>query len=288
MILWLIAAAARQADAPSPPLPPLHGGPAPMTCPVGGEAFAPYRATHYSTYGQRPDGRPYSYMPMPLPIPECPTNKLVVFDDFTPAEVETLAALIAAPDYAALVERENAYYRGYWLAGRLQRPARTVLGLLNAAIWAEAPGRGEPGRGDPARAARYREALVREVDRLPADTAAEDRLWLQARATNALRELGRFEEAEEMRVRTHAFASTMSDSAGKTYLDRLAPVIARRDASVEPLDMVPELEAGRVCMDEPGLSDFDRSVCARPEIVKSIRIHRGVAAKLPPRPPASR
>lgn len=259
-----------------------------MTCPVGGETFAPYRATHYSTYGQRPDGRPYSYMPMPLPIPECPTNKLVVFDDFTSAEVETLAALIAGSDYAALVGRENAYYRGFWLAGRLQRPAGIRLGLLNAAIWAEAPGRGGPARGDPARAARYRETLVREVERLSPDEAAQDRLWLQVRATNALRELGRFDAAERMRVRTRALAATIPDAAGTTYLDRLAPVIARRDASVEPLDMIPEIEAARVCVDEVDLSNLDRSICARPEVQASIRTYRGISEKLAPRPPASR
>lgn len=286
MIFALFAAAAGQTGAP-PPLPPLHGGPAPMTCPVGGESFSPYRATHYSTYGQRPDGRPYSYMPMPLPIPECPTNKLVVFDDFTPAEVETLAGLIAGSDYAALVQRENAYYRGFWLAGRLQRPAGTRLGLLNAAIWAEAPGRGDPARGDPARAARYRETLVREVERLSHDEAAEDRLWLQVRATNALRELGRFEAAERMRIGTRALAATISDAAGTTVLDRLAPVIARRDASVEPLDMIPEIEAARICIDGAGLTDFDRSICARPEVQTSMRTYRGISEKVTPNPPAS-
>ncbi|PCD02145.1 hypothetical protein COC42_11790 [Sphingomonas spermidinifaciens] len=261
-----------------PPPPPLHGGPAPMTCPVGGETFAPYQATHYSTYGERPDGRPYSYMPMPLPVPECPTNKLVVFDDFTPAEVETLAKLIAAPDYAALLTTDNAFYRGYWLATRLQRPSDLSLGLLNAAIWRETPGHGQREKGDAVRAARYRETLVREVERLPAGVAAKDRLWLQARAANALRELGRFEEAEAMRMQALTLAGSVPETSWQDYLERLAPVIARRDASAEPLDMIPQEEAGRICMDETDLSDFARSVCARPDVASETETYRKILA----------
>ena len=71
-----------------------------MVCPIGGERFEALETTHYSTMGSRPDGRPYTYWYMPLPIPTCPTNGLVVFMPFDAAQIEALTPLIARPDIA--------------------------------------------------------------------------------------------------------------------------------------------------------------------------------------------
>lgn len=95
ILLWSAVTQQTQAQPQDPPpLPPIHGGPAPMTCPVGGERFSAWRSGSYSTYGSRPDGKPFSYMTFPFPLPECPSNKLIVFDDFKPDEVKALATLI--------------------------------------------------------------------------------------------------------------------------------------------------------------------------------------------------
>ena len=139
MILPAILMAAQAATPPPPP--PFHGGPAPMTCPVGGEAFSAWRPTMYSTYGERPDGRPYSGDAFfPFPLPECPTNRLVVFAEFGPAEVTRLAGLIATPRYREMIGRETPHHRASWLSARLGRPPDEWLDLLLQASWEVTPG----------------------------------------------------------------------------------------------------------------------------------------------------
>jgi hypothetical protein len=110
-----------------------------MTCPVGGETFSAWQPAMFSTYGERPDGKPYSYLPFPFPLPECPSNKLVVFDKVSTQDAENLARLIGTADYKRLIGSETTYYRAYWLAGKLGRPEVLRLGLLLSAIWQVTP-----------------------------------------------------------------------------------------------------------------------------------------------------
>lgn len=263
------AASPPAAAAPQPPLPPLHGGPATMTCAVGGETFSAWRPTMYSTFGQRPDGRPYSYLPFPLPLPECPGNRLVMFDAFTPAETARLPALIASSGYRALLAADDTpYYRAYWLAAKLGRPADDVLWLLLCATWEVKGGTLSPS-ATPARLAKaraYQEEFVRLARKLPADVPAKARSWVDLRAANALRELGRFEAAEAMR-RTALAATGDADPGNAAFLAKLGPVIARRDSSLEPLDLIPDQQARFVCATPPPtMSVADRARCATPPL----------------------
>lgn len=258
-----------QAVTAPPAMPPLHGGPAPMTCPVGGETFTAWQASHYSTYGARPDGRPFSYLPFPFPLPECPTNKLVVFDEFAPADVTKLAAAIATPEYRQLVATDTSYYRGYWLATKLDRPVQALWLLLRAGWQVKGGSMADDAR--PTLARQYNEAFARGVAALPTTVTAEERAPLLARGANALRELGRFDEASATLARARtAFAAPGSPEPANwnKFLDKLAVVIARRDASIEPLDMIPPREAARRCRDEAAqLTATARKLCVTPGIV---------------------
>lgn len=274
MIAWVLILAQ---TAPPPSVPPLHGGEASMTCPVGGETFSGWQAGgSYATYGERPDGRPYSYMPFPFPLAECPSNHLVVFDDFSDADKDALAKLIATPAYAKLVaDGETPHYRAGWLARRLGRSEPESLRWLQAALWAETPGILEmPDTVENrTRRSRYAREFVDRVRHLPADTSAKDRLWLTARAANQLRQLGDFDGAEA--VRRDAVLLVGQPGVGEgwdRYLASLAHVIARRDASAEPLDMIPVQEAASRCA-KPGdvpLSRVEKRLCATPEIAAEI------------------
>lgn len=208
----LLALLLQTAASPPPKLPEMpfghHGGMAPVTCPVGGETFEAWRSGTYSTYGARPDGKPYSYMPFPFPLPECPSNRLVIFDDYTPAEVTKLTTLIATPDYRALVARDVPHYPAAWLATRIGRAEPESLWLLLRAIWSVTPD--ELTNGDATLAERYQTEFAARVAALPATTSPTDRRALAARAANALRQLGRFEEAEAMR-RTAVAITPASD-----------------------------------------------------------------------------
>lgn len=265
---WALLQAQTVPPAEPPPPPPLHGSGRPMTCPVGGEAFSAWQATMYSTYGERPDGRPFSYMPFPFPLPECPGNHLVVFDNFSDAEQAALATLIASPDYAKLVaDGEGQHYRAFWLATRLGRPEGDALGWLHQALWATTPGAND-GPDDPANAARrqrYAREFVARVHALPAETSVADRLWLTARAANQLRQLSDFAGAEAMRKAALPLVGQHgTDKNWGVYLDKLGRVIARRDASPEPLDMIPSEVAADHChrSDSLPLSRADRRLCA--------------------------
>lgn len=277
MIAWALLQAQVPATTPTPPPPPpMHGGDVPMTCPVGGETFSGWQMGSYSTYGERPDGRPYSYMMFPLPVAECPGNHLVVFDRFSDSDKAALAVLIATPDYAEMVARKDSgHYRAAWLAARLSRPEPQILSWIQAALWGQTPGPRD-GRDTPEmqeRRSRYGQAFVTRVRNLPADTSAKDRLWSTARAANQLRQSGDFKGAEAMRQAAMALIGQPGTGEGwDDYLGKLGTVIARRDASVEPLDMIPPREAAYRCA-KPGdvpLSRTEVRLCATPDIAREV------------------
>ena len=272
LIALMLQAAANGPIPPPPEPPPLHGASVSMTCPVGGEPFSAWRVSHYSTFGARPDGKPYSYMPFPFPLPECPGNTLLVFGTFSPAEIERLTPVVASQDYQRLRGVETPYYRAAWLATAIGRPESEALGLLLTATW---EAKDEPG-GDPGRARRYQAAFAKRVAAMPDTGEAKDRGWLQARAANTFRELGDFRAAEAMRQRAIATFRGMTDPAGwDGFLGGLGPAIARGDATSEPLDLLPKSEAAMRCAGEPDhLSAFDRGVCATPAIADMVATFR--------------
>ena len=270
---------------PAPPAMPLghHGGMAPVTCPVGGETFDAWRSGTYSTYGSRPDGKPYSYMPFPFPLPECPSNRLVIFDDYTPAEVAKLTTLIVTPDYRNLISRDVPYYRAAWLANRLGRAESESLSLLLRAIWTVTPD--AMTTGDAALAERYQTEFAARVAALPVTTPPAERRALSARAANALRQLGRFDDAEAMRRAAAAIASARDEDRDETagwnsFLAALAPVIAARDARIEPIILLGTMQQPMACLDATILTGADRTVCDSPAIAKRVAELRKSRAEL--------
>ena len=268
--MLVFVAAALQAAAPSPPAPPpVHGGPQQMTCPVGGERFEAMVTGHYSTFGSRPDGRPYSYWFVPLPIPECPSNGLVVFRDFTAEQLATVTTLIASEEYRTMIDRDSTYYRAQWLATRIGLPERQALNLLLPAIWQVKPSSGLVGQPLPSAelARRYQSEFIARVLALPAMPDDPQYLVLYARAANEQRELGRFDEASTMirQLRIWSRRTEVEDLA--EFLNNLAAAVRRRDVSLEPLDAIPEEEVAERCMENTlPATEFNRRMCRRPEV----------------------
>ncbi len=265
MIALLVVLTLQAADLPA--LPPLHFGRTTVTCPVGGQRFTSTTTLMHSVMGQRPDERPYSEVPFPLPMPECPDNGLVIFAAFTPAETEQLARWIATPVYQAMRRTESPFYRAYWLAKKIGRPDADAIELLRPAIW---EAKEQDGDSRPRmRTQRYQRVLVAAVA-AARDVSLDDRIWLQGQAANALREMGKFTAAERMRQRAEADVARSVRPALARYLQQLKVVIARRDRSDEPLDMIPDVEAALVCQRKPPGDRFGRAYCARPEIVAAL------------------
>jgi len=223
-----------------------------MTCPIGGERFSFSSTASYSTWGARPDGKPFGSWEFPLELPVCPGNGLVVYAEFSDAEKARLRPLIATDDYRALGRNgETSYYRAYWLMKRTDAPAPNTLWMLVQASW--------QAEGEPERRRRYLEELVAEAPSLgePRDDVG---LAIRARVINALRELGRFDEALAMLAATPVDAIAPESSTVRSTADwrghyrSLRRLLDRRDASIEPLDMIPWREGRPRCEGEAAAS----------------------------------
>lgn len=259
-----------------------------MICPIGGESFQALVFSHYSTFGMRPDGKPNASWLMPLPIPECPSNGLVLLRDFDAATVAKLKPLIASPEYRAMTKGDSTYYRAQWLATRIGMTEVEALGLLLPATWQVKPATAPTGQAmpSPEKAIAYQAEFARRVGALPDTTSAEDRLWLQARAANALREIGRFDEAEAMRQRAVTALPASDAKYWAEYLAQLKGAIDRRDTGAEPLDMVGDIVAVGRCVDlATDASAFDQSWCAAPERQARIAERRAMIEKFKPKAP---
>jgi len=118
-----------------------------ISCPIGGEQFKVTSISSYTTFGQRPDGMPYGTLIFPVPLHECPGNRLLLYRDFTPDELKQLEPLIASQAWRDLVALERTYYRASWLERRLRPDRDDWIWLLLRATW--------QADGDPTLKARY-------------------------------------------------------------------------------------------------------------------------------------
>ncbi len=240
-----------------------------MTCPIGGSSFTYTRPGVQRVRGTRPDGKPYDAA-APLPLPECPDNGLVLYKEYSPEEVAKLEPLIASARYQALRESDTQYYRAYWLMKELGVGPEDYLWALLQASW--------QADGKPELRARYLGELIEDSAKVAPDTADLNWIGMEAHAINALRELGRFDEARsrldmvplqplDVRLPTGAATDPAVQDARKrrtwlAFLKSLKTVIERKDSSLEPLDLIPRAVALDKCIDEAAsLTGFAKSFC---------------------------
>lgn len=261
-----------------------------MTCPIGGGSFQFQPVAPPVVAGERPDGRPVGGMKFPIALPECPDNGLVLYKDYDKDEVARLEPLVASEAYKALRKDGTQYYRAYWLMREMGQPPERYLWALLQASW-EAEGRPELRK-------RYLEELVDASAKAPPRAGDLNSIGMEGRAINALRELGRFDEALERldKVPTagldapaptgaaatpQALAQARSRRGWNHYFAAIRPAIERKDSSIEPLDLLPRAFAAGRCLDEAGkLDPAGRAFCAREEAtVAAVRADRDRKAK---------
>jgi hypothetical protein len=261
----LFLAAAIVASALAAP-PALAGTPVTetMTCPIGGGSFPFTTSASYSTYGERPDGKPYGSWTFPLALPECPDNGLVLYKQYTPEEVAKLEPMVASEAYQALRKEDTPYYRAYWLMKAMGLGPERYLWALLQASW-EAQDKPELRR-------RYLTELAEASAAVPARPADLTWIGMEGRAINALRELGRFDEAlaRLAKVPLAPLAAAGETPEAKTrhgwhnFFVAIKPVIERKDASIEPLDMLPRSVAFGRCVDRADtLGEVDKAFCTK-------------------------
>ncbi len=256
-------------------------------CAVGGEKFEYLTLGSISTFGEFPDGMPIGSGTFPIALPQCPKNGLVMYREFTRKEVKALTELITSSEYQKLrMATETPYYLAYRTARHLG-DTNAVWLLLNA-TW-EAKNLAL----DSEQARRYNTEFTAAANAIPRDGSVFESIALHARRANALRELGRFGEADALRsaiaIAPDAGGSDEQASenrkAWQRYMERLARPIARHDQSRMPIDMLGEDEAAMRCVGketaakydmtapEP-LTAFEESYCASPEIAEHIAERR--------------
>jgi hypothetical protein len=270
-ILVLAAAmAASTGPAAAAPAPP---APRTMTCPVGGGTFQFQPVAPPVVTGERPDGRPYGNVKFPLVLPECPDNGLVLYKDYDAGEVARLEPLIASEAYQALRKEDTQYYRAYWLMREMGVAPRRYLWALLQASW-EAEGRPELRK-------RYLAELADASAKVPPSPADLGWIGMEGRAINALRELGRFDEAlarldkvplaglaapapAGAAATPEALAQARSRRGWQHFFTGVRTAIERRDSAIEPIDLLPRSIAYGRCLDEAGkLDEAGRAFCEK-------------------------
>jgi len=248
-----------------------------VKCPLGGQEFSHTTTASYSTFGSRPDGKPYANWLLPLMLPICPVNGLVVYRDFSEAEVARLADLIATPAYRELRNTETAYFRAAWLERTLAPGAESVAWLLLQASW--------EADGAPDQRARYLRDFATTAAALKVEPGLPT-IGLQLRIANAWREVGEFDRARGI-VQGLSFDApadtrdARADLKGtRDYADRLLKVIDRRDSGSEPLDLLPPQIAAQICADdEAGRVKLAGFCEASPMAVEVAKVRRAMKAQ---------
>jgi hypothetical protein len=242
-----------------------------MTCPIGGVSFDYVVPVGAPPLGERPDGKPYGTV-APMPLPECPTNGLVLYKDYTPEEVAKLEPLVGSDTYQGLRKNDTQYYRAYWLMKEMGVPGQLSLLALLQAGW-EADAR-------PALRARYLAEFAEATAK--AEKRPNDLRWvgMEARAVNALRELGKFDEAKARLAEIPLAPLDVKVPEGPptdkkvgearvrrawlAFLTAMGPALERKDSSIEPFDLLPRSVALGRCLD-PGskLNTSQKAFCEK-------------------------
>jgi hypothetical protein len=258
------------------------------TCPVGGETFKYMALGSISQWGALPDGMPLGSGRFPNLPPQCPGNGLVMYRAFTAQDIAKLVPYVAGADYKALrTGGETPYYLAY----------RTAVMLGDAdAPWLLLSASWEAKNKDPdgPMVKRYNEEFVTAARATPGDPRSFETIALRFRTANALRELGRWDEAEALRASIVVSADTggqdtdaQKNRAGWTrMIAALQAPILRKDQTRAPIDMLGDRQIASRCLAKeiaetfkaptmpPPLSPFETDYCARPEHADAIREQR--------------
>lgn len=229
-----------------------------FTCPLGGEKFKQDVGYYSLPMVRFADGSWLGDVGIDAQIPKCPNNALVLVPDYdrmsgselaytrlTPAQTAKLGALVDDPAYRALAAKTK-HERALWLAGQLGLPEATRWHLLQRLTWTAT---------DPAERKRLVARFAAEGPALSAGfTDWKEQFLAHYMQANALRELGRFEEASlalrnavermpaEAGLKSPDDANEIANSAAN-----LQEVIEAKDDDRFPIGLSSEKWRSRAC-----------------------------------------
>lgn len=236
-------------------------------CPIGGEKFKAQEVGSNTTFGQRPDGKPYSPLPV-VPYVECPSNGFPIFQQkFSKDDIAVLAPAVASSDYQASRSSETQRYRVWTLQKLLGAKPGALASTLMVAAWET--------DGDAPRKMRYQKQFVAAVADVDRSADEEAWFWLNLRAGNALRELGQFEDAGARLDLVAANLDVLEDAELRpqvaTFITLLKQFVAERNPASEPVGAVPDdVAAFRCVIDQASLSLSEVTICRSEPMITTI------------------
>lgn len=238
-----------------------------MKCPIGKETFKADQVGSYTTFGQRPDGKPYGTLSV-VPIPECPSNGFPMFEEtFSKEAIAVLTPIVTGAAFQASRQSETQHYRVWMLQKALGVPLTRQAFSLMVAGWET--------DSDAVRKARYQSEFVALIDSIDRTANQDDWFWLNLRAANALRELGRFDEALQRfdQVLPHIAAQEDEDVRNEAgpYIELLKQATREQNRSAEPVGIVPD-DAGafRCVLETADLAPSEGAICSGDSMTKLI------------------
>lgn len=231
-----------------------------FTCPIGGAKFSQDVGYASMPLVQFADGSWLGDVDIDVQIPECPGNGVLLipdyehpqpsgefsYRDYTPEQLARLPGLLKGDEFLAL-RAKTRHERAQWLATQLGMPATTRFQLLVRASWTAR---------DPAERKRLVSRIAAEgpalVDAFDAPEA--ERLPSRLLLANALRELGRFDEAaarlDAIRASIPADAGLKDPDAVRALgsaLGSMYEAIESRDDDRFPIALSSEKWVSRAC-----------------------------------------
>ena len=239
-----------------------------FVCPIGGETFKALVVMSNSSFGQRPDGRAYSPLPV-YPVVECPENGFLMFDeDFTEEELTVLEAAIATPEFKAMRETETQHYRVWWLKEKAGREPLSKISSLYQATW--------ESDYDRERKIRYQAQFASAMGQFKrSEDNATSWFWLNLRAVNALRETGNFAQASQRLdlVMKPEHLPTDPDELenARYFAGEMRTLIGEENSHNEPANMVPtNIAMFRCAAPQSPLTPVEVTACESERIAKAI------------------
>lgn len=230
-------------------------------CPLTGKRFEQIVTHPHYPIESFPDGSHLGDEWIDMQIPECPDDRLLILPDYAASdqssgklayhaysanELAQLPGLIATAEWRELMG-QTRHLRAYWLASQIRRPAKERYQLLLHAPWG--------AESDNQRRTAL-DALVSDLPEVVAEfeDPPEDRIFALYYVVDALRQLGRFEEAlaladtlDAQPVDAEPGEDPDWEHARSGFSEQQRRAIALEDSDRFAIETLDDRMAGRLC-----------------------------------------
>ena len=203
------------------------------TCPIGGEKFTAFiDATGYFSSGFI-DTRPFTRFVTPIELPQCPSNKFVMFkDEFSPDELAKFERVVSSAEYQQIDARSPQFFalgRMMELAGENQDAWQMMIIFLKA-NW-QSHDHHEPSQRKTLEYADKVLANKKKISRY-------DALSTQILRGKMLRLLGRFDEAKRVLTALQKNPAVRQDESLSQVVTLQLRMVGKKNRYSEWLDEV--------------------------------------------------